>query len=32
VRDLGFVDYWRKTGKWSDFARPKGDDDFEIIK
>ena len=28
VRDLGLVDYWRKSGKWGDFARPAGDDDF----
>ncbi len=32
VRDLGLVDYWRRSGKWCDFARPLGDDDFEIIK
>ncbi len=32
VRDLGLVDYWRRSGKWGDFARPLGDDDFEIIK
>jgi adenylate cyclase len=31
VRDLGLYDYWRKSGKWGDFARPVGDDDFEII-
>jgi TolB-like protein len=32
VRDLGLYDYWRQTGHWPDFARAKGDDDFEIIK
>ncbi len=32
VRDLGLIDYWRRSGKWGDFARPLGDDDFEIIK
>ena len=29
VRDLGLVDYWRSSGKWGDFARPLGADDFE---
>ncbi|MFZ1988525.1 MAG: TIR domain-containing protein [Alphaproteobacteria bacterium] len=32
VREIGIYDYWRKTGKWGDFARPLGADDFEIIK
>jgi hypothetical protein len=32
VRDLGIYDFWRETGKWGDFARPKGDDDFEIFR
>lgn len=32
VRDLGLYDYWRKSGNWGDFARPLGDDDFEIIR
>jgi adenylate cyclase len=32
VRELGFHDYWRSTGNWGDFARPVGDDDFEIIR
>jgi TolB-like protein len=31
VRELGLYDYWRKSGKWGDFARPLGDDDFEMI-
>ncbi len=29
VRDLGLYDYWRQSGHWPDFARAKGDDDFE---
>jgi TolB-like protein/Tfp pilus assembly protein PilF len=29
MRDLGFVDYWRSTGKWNDFCHPVGADDFE---
>ena len=32
VRDLGLYDYWRASGKWADFARPVGDDDFEIVR
>ncbi|MFZ1988650.1 MAG: hypothetical protein WAW96_02665, partial [Alphaproteobacteria bacterium] len=32
VRDLGLYDYWKKSGKWGDFARPLGDDDFEIVR
>ncbi len=32
LRDLGFVDYWRQTGKWGDSVRPLGDDDFEVIR
>ena len=32
VRDLGLYDYWRKTGKWGDFARPLGEDDFQLVK
>ncbi len=32
IRDLGIYGYWRTSGKWGDFARAKGDDDFEIIK
>ena len=31
LREMGVVDYWRATGNWGDFARPLGDDDFEII-
>lgn len=29
VRSLGLVDYWRSSGKWGDFCRPAGEDDFE---
>ena len=29
VRDLGLVSYWRTSGKWGEFCRPLGDDDFE---
>ena len=29
VRDIGLYDYWRASGKWGDFCRPVGDDDFE---
>ncbi len=32
LRELGLVDYWRETGKWGDFVRPVGDDDFEVIR
>jgi hypothetical protein len=30
VVDVGLYDYWRKSGKWADFARPLGADDFEL--
>ena len=29
VRDLGLVDYWRRSGHWSDFCKPVSVDDFE---
>ena len=29
VRDLGLVDYWRKSGKWGELCTPLGTDDFE---
>jgi TolB-like protein len=32
LRELGLVDYWRQTGKWGEFVRPVGDDDFEVIR
>ena len=31
VRELGLAAFWRTTGKWGDFARPLGDDDFEVL-
>lgn len=29
MHDAGLVDYWRASGKWSDFCHPVGEDDFE---
>jgi adenylate cyclase len=29
VREMGLLDYWRTSGKWGDFCRPIGEDDFE---
>ncbi len=29
VIQTGLVDYWRKSGKWGDMCRPRGEDDFE---
>ncbi len=29
VIDLGLVEYWRTTGRWGDFCKPVGEDDFE---
>ena len=29
VREIGFVDMWRKSGDWGDFCRPVGAEDFE---
>jgi tetratricopeptide (TPR) repeat protein len=31
VRDMGFVDLWRRTGRWADSCRPSGTDDFECF-
>lgn len=31
IRDLGVYDYWRESGNWGDYARPMGEDDFEIV-
>ena len=31
LREIGLVDFWRKSGNWGDFARPLGDGDFELI-
>jgi TolB-like protein len=28
---IGLPDYWRATGKWGDFVRPLGEDDFEVL-
>ncbi len=30
LRDLGLYDYWRRSGKWGEHARPVGEDDFEV--
>ena len=32
LRDLGLVDYWRRTGDWGYFCRPLGADDFECYR
>jgi TolB-like protein len=29
LRDVGLVDYFRASGKWGDFCKPVGKDDFE---
>ena len=29
VRELGLVDYWRRSGNWGEFCHPVGNDDFE---
>jgi len=29
VRELGLADYYRTSGKWSDYCKPVGKDDFE---
>lgn len=29
IKETGLLDYWRSTGNWGDFCRPKGSDDFE---
>jgi hypothetical protein len=29
LRDIGLVELWRETGRWGDFCRPTGPDDFE---
>ena len=28
VRDIGLVDFWRKSGNWGDFCQPMGHEDF----
>jgi adenylate cyclase len=32
VREARVLDYWRATGQWGEFARPLGEDDFEIVR
>jgi TolB-like protein len=32
LRELGLVDYWRTTGHWSDFCRPTGENEFEVVR
>lgn len=29
VRELGFADYFRSSGRWNDFCQPLGKDDFQ---
>ena len=29
LRDMGLVDYWRRSGNWGDYCKPVGADDFE---
>lgn len=29
LREIGLVDYWRATGNWGDYCKPKGPEDFE---
>jgi hypothetical protein len=29
MREIGFADLWQKTGRWNDYCRPVGRDDFE---
>jgi hypothetical protein len=29
LRDIGLVDYWRRSGTWADHCHPVGDDSFE---
>jgi adenylate cyclase len=32
VRDIGLYDYWRASGRWGDFVRASGDNDFEVVR
>lgn len=32
VRDMGLYDCWRISGRWGDFVRPSGSDDFEVMR
>jgi thioredoxin-like negative regulator of GroEL len=29
LRDVGLIDFFRASGKWNDFCRPVGEDDFQ---
>ena len=29
MREIGFADWWQKTGRWNDYCRPAGRNDFE---
>ena len=29
MREVGLADFWRRSGKWPDFCKPVGRDDFE---
>jgi hypothetical protein len=29
VRDIGLVDFWRRSGNWGDFCQPVGNEDFK---
>jgi adenylate cyclase len=31
AKEVGLVTYWRTTGRWGDFVRPLGNDDFECL-
>jgi hypothetical protein len=31
MRAFGLAQFWRASGKWPDFARPVGSDDFEFV-
>jgi adenylate cyclase len=31
AKEVGLVKYWRTTGQWGGFARPVGNDDFEVL-
>jgi hypothetical protein len=32
LRDVGLHDYWRTSGRWGDFVRPTGNNDFEVVR
>lgn len=31
VRDVGLLSYWRESGNWPDYCRPRGREDFECF-